>query len=88
MKTNKNYILKNNNMRYNNSIAKPPTTTLNRRNTIMNKNEIENKLMDIRKTVCKENVPCWQCKYAVWDSNYGNVCSFDYIIDKMNEEEN
>ena len=54
----------------------------------MNKNEIENKLMDIRKTVCKENVPCWQCKYAVWDSNYGNVCSFDYIIDKMNEEEN
>lgn len=52
----------------------------------MTKEEIKEQLRNIGDELCK-NIPCYACKYAIWDKDENWICSFQYIIDKINEEE-
>lgn len=51
----------------------------------MNKEQIEEQLKNIRASLCKCENPCWSCKYVIWDKDAEWICSFEYIIEKMNE---
>lgn len=51
----------------------------------MTKEEIKERLRDISDILC-ENIPCYACKYAIWDKDDEWICSFQYIIDKLNED--
>lgn len=51
----------------------------------MTKEEAREQLRDISDFLC-ENIPCYACKYSMWDKDEDWICTFQHIINKLNED--